>query len=103
MPPRNVPGPGICPGVAGISCDGIERDPYEYSKRDRVASSVYCPGGTLLATLTGSVAHKRLKRDIGEIAWAIPAINDVQNNVTISPRRRRVGREGEPPQSPRKG
>jgi hypothetical protein len=54
------------------------------------------------ATLTGSVPHKRLKRDIGEIAWAIPAINDVQNNVTISPRRRRVGREGEPPQSPRK-
>jgi len=54
------------------------------------------------ATLTGSVPHKRLKRDIGEIAWAIPAINDVQNNVTILPRRRRVGREGEPPQSPRK-
>ena len=53
------------------------------------------------ATLTGSVPHKRLKRDMGEIAWAIPAINDVQNNVTISPRRRRVGRE-EPPQSPRK-
>jgi osmotically-inducible protein OsmY len=37
------------------------------------------------ATITGSVPHKRLKRDIGEIAWAIPAINDVQNNVTISP------------------
>jgi hypothetical protein len=55
------------------------------------------------ATITGSVPHKRLKRDIGEIAWAIPAINDVQNNVTISPRRRRVGREGEPPQNPRKG
>jgi len=54
------------------------------------------------ATLTGSVPHKRLKHDLGEIAWAIPAINDVQNNVTILPRRRRVGREGEPPQSPRK-
>ena len=54
------------------------------------------------ATLTGSVPHKRLKRDIGEIAWAIPAINDVQNNVTISPRRRSVAREGELPQSPRK-
>lgn len=55
------------------------------------------------ATLTGSVPHKRLKRDVGEIAWAIPAINDVQNNVTIIARRRRVqGREGEPPQPPRK-
>src|SRR6185369_438103 len=41
------------------------------------------------ATLTGSVPHKRLKRDIGEIAWAIPAISDVQNNVTIIARRRR--------------
>lgn len=55
------------------------------------------------ATLTGSVPHKRLKRDVGEIAWAIPAINDVQNNLTIVARRRRAqGREGEPPQPPRK-
>ena len=55
------------------------------------------------ATFTGSVPHKRLKRDVGEIAWAIPAINDVQNNVTIIARRRRAqGREAEPPQPPRK-
>jgi osmotically-inducible protein OsmY len=40
------------------------------------------------ATLTGTVPHKRLKRDIGEIAWAIPGVNDVQNNVTITARRR---------------
>jgi hypothetical protein len=38
--------------------------------------------------LTGSVPHKRLKRDIGEIAWAIPGVNDVQNNLTIAARRR---------------
>jgi len=31
-------------------------------------------------TLTGSVQHKRLKHDVGEIVWAIPTINDVQNN-----------------------
>lgn len=55
------------------------------------------------ATLTGSVPHKRLKRDVGEIAWAIPAINDVQNNVTIIARRRRPqGREAEVPPTPRK-
>jgi hypothetical protein len=55
------------------------------------------------ATLTGSVPQKRLKRDVGEIAWAIPAINDVQNNVTIFARRRRAqARESEPPQPPRK-
>jgi len=58
---------------------------------------VRCEGGR--ATLTGSVHHKRLKRDVGELAWAIPVINDVQNNVTIATRRRsRVasGREMEP-------
>jgi hypothetical protein len=50
------------------------------------------------ATLTGSVAHKRLKRDVGEVAWAIPSIADVQNNVTIVGRRRaRAGRETEQP------
>jgi hypothetical protein len=40
------------------------------------------------ATVTGSVPHKRLKRDVGEIAWAVPTVNDVQNNITIAPRRR---------------
>ena len=47
---------------------------------------VRCENGRI--TLTGSVQHKRVKRDVGEIAWAIPSINDVQNNVTIVPRRR---------------
>jgi hypothetical protein len=50
---------------------------------------VRCEGGRL--TLTGSVQHKRLKRDIGEIAWAIPVLSDVQNNVTIASRRRARG------------
>jgi hypothetical protein len=50
------------------------------------------------AVLSGSVPHKRLKRDIGELAWAIPALNDVQNNVTITARRRsRASRETETP------
>jgi hypothetical protein len=48
---------------------------------------VRCEGGRV--TLTGSVHHKRLKRDVGEIAWAIPVLHDVQNNVTISSRRRK--------------
>jgi hypothetical protein len=39
-------------------------------------------------TLTGSVSHKRLKHDLGEIAWAIPAVTDVHNNMTITTRRR---------------
>ena len=61
---------------------------------------VRCEGGR--ATLTGNVQHKRTKRDIGEIAWAIPALNDVQNNVTITSRRRARGssREAEPASIP---
>jgi len=56
---------------------------------------VRCEGGRV--TLTGSVQHKRVKRDVGEIAWAIPGLHDVQNNVTIASRRRTrsAGREGE--------
>ena len=42
-------------------------------------------------TLTGAVQHKRLKHDVGEIAWATPGINDVVNNVTITARRRTRG------------
>lgn len=56
---------------------------------------VRCEGGKV--SLTGSVPHKRQKRDIGEIVWAIPAVADVQNNATIAARRRarHSGREAE--------
>jgi len=47
---------------------------------------VRCEGGRV--TLTGSVPHKRLKRDVGEIAWALGSVSDVQNNLTIATRRR---------------
>ena len=57
---------------------------------------IRCEGGR--ATLTGNVHHKRAKRDVGEIAWAIPGVNDVQNNITIASRRRaRASRETEAP------
>jgi hypothetical protein len=57
---------------------------------------VRCEGGR--AMLTGSVAHKRVKRDVGEIAWALPNVVDVQNTITIAARRRSrmSGREAEP-------
>jgi hypothetical protein len=63
---------------------------------------VRCEGGRV--TLTGQVSHKRMKRDAGEITWAIPSVNDVQNNVTIVARRRsRPIREAEaPPMAGRK-
>jgi len=57
---------------------------------------VRCDSGRM--SLMGSVSQKRLKRDIGEIAWAIPGITDVQNNITITPKRRSraQNRDGEP-------
>jgi len=61
---------------------------------------VRCEAGRI--TLTGSVQHKRVKRDVGEIAWGIPSVNDVQNNVTIATKRRAraAARESEPQQTP---
>jgi hypothetical protein len=47
---------------------------------------VHCEGGR--ATLTGTVTQKRLKRDIGEIAWTIGRVTDVQNNLMVASRRR---------------
>jgi hypothetical protein len=47
---------------------------------------VRCESGRV--TLAGTAAHKRVKRDAGEIVWAIPSVNDVQNNITIATRRR---------------
>jgi hypothetical protein len=48
-------------------------------------------------TLTGMVQHKRLKHDVGEIAWATPGVSDVVNNLIITARRRTrgAGRETE--------
>jgi hypothetical protein len=56
---------------------------------------VRCEGGR--ATLTGTVQHKRIKHDVGEIAWALAVVHDVQNNLAIASRRRSRGgaREGE--------
>jgi|SoiMetStandDraft_5_1073268.scaffolds.fasta_scaffold01763_3 BON domain-containing protein len=56
---------------------------------------VRCEGGRV--TVTGNVPHKRIKHDVGELAWAIPAINDVQNTITITGRRRAraFGRDAE--------
>jgi osmotically-inducible protein OsmY len=52
-------------------------------------------------TLSGSVPHRRIKHDVGEIAWAIPGITDVNNTVTITARRRSraFNRETETPAS----
>jgi BON domain-containing protein len=58
---------------------------------------VRCEGGRV--TFTGTVHYKRLKRDVGEIAWAIPGVNDVHNTVTIAARRRSRGVSQSEPQT----
>jgi hypothetical protein len=60
---------------------------------------VRCEGGRVV--LSGSVPHKRVKHDVGELAWAIPTLHDIQNNVTIASRRRArtSGRDAETPAS----
>jgi hypothetical protein len=74
---------------AGPTSD-LEIEEFLYDALDLLPGStdveVRCDGGR--ASLAGAVSKKGLKRDIGEIAWAIPAISDVQNNITIAPRRR---------------
>ena len=59
---------------------------------------VRCEGGRV--TLTGVVQHKRLKRDAGEIAWAMLGVNDVVNNINIAARRRPRATEREPEAQP---
>jgi hypothetical protein len=64
---------------------------------------IRCENGRV--TVTGTVPHKRQKRDVGEIAWVIPTVSDVQNNLTIAARRRGRGSreaEGHPAGSARK-
>jgi hypothetical protein len=57
---------------------------------------VRCENGRV--TLSGNVSAKRIKHDVGEIAWAIPAATDVQNNLTLTSRRR--GRQSQREQEP---
>jgi hypothetical protein len=58
---------------------------------------VRCEGGRV--SFTGTVHYKRLKRDVGEIAWAIPGVNDVHNTITIAARRRARGVAPNEPQA----
>ena len=83
-------GPTTDPEIEDFIYDALELLPGSNEVEVR------CDGGR--TSLMGSVTQKRLKRDIGEIAWAIPSINDVQNNITIAPRRRSrsQSRETEP-------
>jgi len=73
-------GPTTDPEIEDFVYDALDLVPGTTDVEVRVESG--------RVTLTGSVPHKRLKHDAGEIAWAIPSVTDVQNTVTIAARRR---------------
>jgi len=84
-------GPGTDPDVEELIYDTLE---FIQGSNE---VEVRCEGGRV--TLSGTVPHKRLKRDIGEIAWAIPIVNDVNNTITIASRRRARSYSTEPQQT----
>ena len=73
-------GPATDQDIEAVLYDALE----VLSGTDEV--EVRCESGRV--TLTGSVMAKRVKRDVGETAWAISAVTDVQNNVNVATRRR---------------
>jgi hypothetical protein len=119
LPQAGIPFPQTTPDAGGITAPALlqavairrgqlagptsdqDVEDFIYDALDLLPGAtdveVRCDSGR--TTLTGTVSQKRLKRDIGEIAWTIPGINDVNNNITIAPRRRSRGqtRESEPP------
>ena len=112
-PPNAYAAPGVDIAAALLSAVALRRGRPQGPTNDReVEDFVYdafellpgtddveikCERGRV--TVTGSVLQKRLKRDVGEICWTIPVVNDVQNNVNIATRRRaRSGGSQEQPQ-----
>lgn len=88
-------GPTSDAEIEDFLCDAFDLIP------GTAETEVRCEGGRV--TLSGSVPHKRQKHDVGEIAWSIPSVTDVQNTLTIVARRRAraANREADaPPNGP---
>jgi hypothetical protein len=85
--------------VENLISEALDSDPVFAGN---VEVEVQCEAGVV--TLTGNVPHKFIKRAVGELAWGVPGIVDVKNNVELSGRRRiRAGlrKEGAPGQQRR--
>jgi len=63
--------------------DSIDADPVVPFDTD---VNVEVTGGVV--TLTGTVPSKRIKHAIGDDAWWVPGVWDVNNNIQIAPRRK---------------
>lgn len=69
--------------IEDLISEALDADPFLSSNAE---VEVRCENGQI--TLTGNVQHKRIKHAIGELAWSIPGIVDVQNNLELASRRR---------------
>ncbi len=95
-------GPGYGPGfyteswpsddqIRDMIYDSIDADPVVPFDTD---VNVEVTGGVV--TLTGTVPSKRIKHAIGDDAWWVPGVWDVNNNIQIAPRRKVREAEGAP-------
>jgi hypothetical protein len=69
--------------VENLINEAVDSDPLFAGN---VEVEVQCEAGVV--TLTGNVPHKSVKHAIGELAWSVPGIVDVKNNLELSGRRR---------------
>ncbi len=70
--------------------DAIDADPIIPFDAD---INVDCDAGKV--TLTGTVSNKEIKHAAGDDAWWIPGVDDVDNQITVVPRRAAAGEEAE--------
>jgi hypothetical protein len=75
--------------------DEIEEIIYEALDNDPVIpwnAEIEVRVDTGQVTLTGTVPNKRIKHAAGEIAWWVPGVVDLQNNIVVASRRRARGK-----------
>ncbi|TAK31734.1 MAG: BON domain-containing protein [Chloroflexota bacterium] len=72
--------------IRGLVYDAIDADP---TIPPGVEINVDVKDG--IVTLSGTVPSKRIKHSVGDTAWYLPAVTDVNNNIQVTPRRRGEG------------
>lgn len=74
--------------------DSVDADPVVPYESD---INIDVTGGVV--TLSGTVPSKRIKHAVGDDAWWVPGVWDVNNNIHILSRRK-VKEEGAPTSAP---
>lgn len=79
--------------ITDMVFDSIDADPVVPYESD---INVDVTGG--IVTLSGTVPNKRIKHAVGDDAWWVPGVIDVNNNLQVSGRRQKkesAPREGQ--------